>query len=83
VDLKKFALLDGAMERDQLHVEPVSFARSEIGRILVDVHQVVRDLAGEFLSMSTWVIDSLLEHGLICYGPLPSSQSPNQFKLLL
>lgn len=31
------------------HDEPVSFHREESGRILVDVHQVVRDLAGTVL----------------------------------
>ena len=33
---------------------PVAFYSEEAGRILVDVHQVVRDLAGAFLPMSTW-----------------------------
>lgn len=32
------------------HVEPVSFYPGEDGRILVDVHQVVRDLAGAVLA---------------------------------
>ncbi|MBR8831696.1 MAG: hypothetical protein N5P05_001139 [Chroococcopsis gigantea SAG 12.99] len=32
------------------HVEPVSFYSEEGGRILVDVHQVVRDLAGAVLA---------------------------------
>ena len=31
------------------HVEPVAFYPEEDGRILVDVHQVVRDLAGVLL----------------------------------
>ena len=31
------------------HVEPVCFYSEEAGRILVDVHQVVRDLAGAVL----------------------------------
>jgi hypothetical protein len=31
------------------HVEPVSFHREDDGRILVEVHQVVRDLAGTVL----------------------------------
>ena len=31
-------------------VEPVSFQREDDGRILVDVHQVVRDLAGAVLA---------------------------------
>jgi hypothetical protein len=32
------------------HVEPVSFHREDDGRVLVDVHQVVRDLAGNVLA---------------------------------
>ena len=58
------------------HVEPVAFHPKEDGRILVDVHQVVRDLSG------TVVVDEHVGH---CYGfkhdlikgmeicPLPSS----------
>lgn len=32
------------------HVEPVSFHREGDGRVLVEVHQVVRDLAGTILA---------------------------------
>jgi hypothetical protein len=32
------------------HVEPVSFHREDDGRVLVEVHQVVRDLAGTVLA---------------------------------
>jgi hypothetical protein len=32
------------------HVEPVAFYAENAGRILVDVHQVVRDLAGAVLA---------------------------------
>ena len=32
------------------HVEPVAFYREDAGSILVDVHQVVRDLAGVILA---------------------------------
>jgi len=32
------------------HVEPVAFSREEGGRILVRVHQVVRDLSGGLLA---------------------------------
>jgi hypothetical protein len=32
------------------HVEPVSFHRESDGRVLVDVHQIVRDLAGTVLA---------------------------------
>jgi hypothetical protein len=58
------------------HVEPVSFYSEEIGRILVDVHQVVRDLAGAVLADEHVGHRFTLEHGLIqamevC--PLPSS----------
>jgi hypothetical protein len=58
------------------HVEPVFFYSEEIGRILVDVHQVVRDLAGAVLVDEHVGHRFTLEHGLIqamevC--PLPSS----------
>ncbi|MEH1924142.1 nuclear transport factor 2 family protein [Nostoc sp.] len=58
------------------HVEPVSFDSEEAGRILVDVHQVVRDLAGSVLADEHVGHRFTLEHGLIqamevC--PLPSS----------
>lgn len=38
------------------HVEPVGFETDEDGRIVVDVHQVVRDLAGEVL------VDQMVRH---------------------
>ncbi|MBG1263635.1 nuclear transport factor 2 family protein [Nostoc commune] len=58
------------------HVEPVSFYSEEAGRILVDVHQVVRDLDGAVLADEHVGHRFTLEHGLIqamevC--PLPSS----------
>lgn len=58
------------------HVEPVSFYLEESGRILVDVHQVVRDLAGIVLVDEHVGHRFTLKHGLIqamevC--PLPSS----------
>lgn len=58
------------------HVEPVSFYSEGIGRILVDVHQVVRDLAGTVLADEHVGHRFTFEHGLIqamevC--PLPSS----------
>jgi hypothetical protein len=40
---RQFGLIDS-------HVEPVGFEKDEDGRIAVDVHQVVRDLAGEVVS---------------------------------
>jgi hypothetical protein len=58
------------------HVEPVSFYPEEAGRILVDVHQVVRDLAGAVLADEHVGHRFTLEHGLIQameVGPLPSS----------
>jgi ketosteroid isomerase-like protein len=60
------------------HVEPISFHLEETGRILVDVHQVVRDLAGAILADQHVGHRFTLEHGLIqamevC--PLPSSTS--------
>ncbi|MEH2107950.1 nuclear transport factor 2 family protein [Nostoc sp.] len=58
------------------HVEPVSFYSEEDGRILVDVHQVVRDLGGAVLADEHVGHRFTLEYGLIqamevC--PLPSS----------
>jgi hypothetical protein len=58
------------------HVEPISFYSEETGRILVDVHQVVRDLLGAVLADEHVGHRFTLEHGLIqamevC--PLPSS----------
>ena len=58
------------------HVEPVSFHPEDDGRILVDVHQVVRDLAGTVLADEHVGHRFTIEHGLIqsmevC--PLPSS----------
>ncbi|MEH2230465.1 MAG: nuclear transport factor 2 family protein [Nostoc sp.] len=58
------------------HVEPVSFYSDEAGRILVDVHQVVRDKAYAVLADEHVGHRFTLEHGLIqamevC--PLPSS----------
>ena len=58
------------------HVEPVAFHPEESGRILVEVHQVVRDLAGAVLADEHVGHRFTIEHGLIqgmelC--PLPSS----------
>jgi hypothetical protein len=58
------------------HVEPISFYLEETGRILVDVHQVVHDLAGVVLADEHVGHRFTFEHGLIqamevC--PLPSS----------
>jgi hypothetical protein len=63
------------------HVEPVSFYSEENGRILVDVHQVVRDLAGTVLADEHVGHRFTFEHGLIqamevC--PLPSSTPSNK-----
>ncbi|MHC5720202.1 MAG: nuclear transport factor 2 family protein [Nostoc sp.] len=58
------------------HVEPVAFYPEEGGRILVDVHQVVRDLAGAVLADEHVGHRFTLEHGLIRameVGLVPSS----------
>jgi hypothetical protein len=57
-------------------VEPVAFYPEDAGRILVDVHQLVRDLAGTVLADEHVGHRFTFEHGLIkamevC--PLPSS----------
>lgn len=59
------------------HVEPVSFHPEGGGRILVDVHQVVRDLEGAILGDEHVGHRFTIENGLIqamevC--PLPSSR---------
>ena len=47
------------------HVEPTSFHLEDDGRILVDVHQVVRDLAGTVLADEHVGHRFTIEHGLI------------------
>ncbi|MEH1844587.1 MAG: nuclear transport factor 2 family protein [Nostoc sp.] len=47
------------------HVEPIAFHLEDAGRILVDVHQVVRDLAGAVLSDEHVGHRFTIEHGLI------------------
>lgn len=58
------------------YVEPVAFYPGKDGRILVDVHQIVRDLAGTVLADGHTGHRFTIEHGSIqgmeiC--PLPSS----------
>lgn len=58
------------------HVEPVAFHPEAAGQVLVDVHQVVRDLVGAVLADEHVGHRFTIEHGLIqamevC--PLPSS----------
>jgi hypothetical protein len=47
------------------HVEPVSFHPEDAGQILVDVHQVVRDLTGGVLADEQVGHRFTIEHGLI------------------
>ena len=58
------------------HVEPIAFSPEDAGQVLVQVHQVVRDLAGAVLADEHVGHRFTIEHGLIqamevC--PLPSS----------
>ncbi|MBW4671485.1 MAG: nuclear transport factor 2 family protein [Cyanomargarita calcarea GSE-NOS-MK-12-04C] len=58
------------------HVEPVTFHPEEAGRILVEVHQVVRDLAGavladEHVGHRFTIAQGLIQAMEVC--PLPSS----------
>ena len=46
------------------HVEPLAFDVDEAGRVLVGVHQVVRDLAGNVL------LDRMVEHLYLLEGEL-------------
>jgi ketosteroid isomerase-like protein len=58
------------------HVEPVAFHPEDAGQVLVDVHQVVRDLAGAVLADEHVGHRFTIEHGLIKameVYPLPSS----------
>jgi len=58
------------------HVEPMAFRSDGAEHILVDVHQVVRDLAGAVLADEDVGHRFTLAHGLIQtmeVGPLPSS----------
>ena len=47
------------------YVEPISFHQEDAGRILVSVHQVVRDLAGTVLADEHVGHRYTLEHGLL------------------
>ena len=58
------------------HVDPIAFRSDGAEHILVDVHQVVRDLAGAVLADEHVGHRFTLAHGLIQameVGPLPSS----------
>ena len=60
------------------HVEPVAFHQEDAGHILVDVHQVVRDLAGTVLADEHVGHRFTIEQGLIrrmVVSLLPSSAS--------
>ena len=47
------------------HVEPVTFYPEDAGQVLVEVHQVVRDLAGAVLADEHVGHRFTIEHGLI------------------
>jgi hypothetical protein len=55
---RQFGMIDS-------HVEPVGFSTDEGGRIVVDVHQVVRDLEGNLVSEGDVQHVYTLEDGLI------------------
>ena len=60
------------------HVEPVSFHSEDNGRVLVEVHQVVRDLDGAILGDEHVAHRFTLEDGLIQameVSPMPPSSS--------
>ncbi len=56
-------LLDAPVQLDS-HVEPLHFRTDESGRIVVEVHQVVRDLSG------TVIADDRVEHIFLIQGGL-------------
>ncbi len=63
------------------HVEPASFYLEEDGRILVDVHQVVRDLSGTILADEHVGHRFAIKNSLIQrmeVGLLPSQRSENK-----
>jgi hypothetical protein len=47
------------------HVEPIAFYPKETGEILVEVHQVVHDLAGDMIADEHVGHRFTIEHGLI------------------
>jgi hypothetical protein len=47
------------------HVEPIAFHTEDTGQVLVEVHQVVRDLAGAVLADEHVGHRFTIEHGLI------------------
>jgi ketosteroid isomerase-like protein len=47
------------------HVDPVAFHPEDAGQVLVDVHQVVRDLTGGVLADEHVGHRFIIEHGLI------------------
>lgn len=60
------------------HVEPIAFYPQDASRILVDVHQVVRNLAGavladEHVGHRFTILDGLIRAMEVC--PLPASES--------
>jgi hypothetical protein len=55
---RQFGLIDS-------RVEPISFETDESGRIVVEVHQVVRDLAGNIIKDEMVEHVYLIEDGLI------------------
>ena len=64
------------MERDDPQVEPMAFHSEGAEQVLVDVHQVVRDLAGAVLADEHVGHRFTLARGLIQameVGPLPLS----------
>ena len=59
------------------HVEPLAFHAEDAGRIVVEVHQVVRDMAGTILADECVGHRFTIEHGLIQgmeVYPFPSSE---------
>lgn len=63
------------------HVEPVGFHAAEAGTILVDVHQVVRDLAGSVVSDAHTghrftLVAGLVRRMEVCEAPGAGGGSP-------
>ena len=59
------------------HVEPVSFYREDTGCILVEVHQVVRDLAAAILADEHVGHRFTMKYGLIQRMEVRASPAPN------
>lgn len=69
----------GSRARAVAFVEPLVFHPEDAGRILVEVHQVVRDMAGTIVADERVGHRFTIEHNLIKGMEVCSLPSPNAF----